>query len=35
MTDQTLWAVLGPILALVGVALLVSGGRRLRRGAGA
>jgi hypothetical protein len=35
MTDQTLWAVLGPVLALVGLVLLVAGGRRMRRGAGA
>jgi hypothetical protein len=35
MTDQTLWAILGPVLAIVGILLLVSGGRSLRRGTGA
>ncbi len=30
MTDQTLWAVLGPILAGFGVALIVVAGRRSR-----
>lgn len=30
MTGQTIWAVLGPLLALVGVGLVVSGARRLR-----
>jgi len=31
MSDQTQWAVIGPIVALAGVALLVSGFRRPRR----
>jgi energy-coupling factor transporter transmembrane protein EcfT len=28
MSGKTLWAVLGPIIALVGVGILVRGGRR-------
>lgn len=35
MTDQKMWAVLGPILALVGVVLVVSGIRGFRGKAGA
>ena len=31
MTDQTIWAVLGPILAGFGVALIVVAARRSRR----
>ena len=31
MSDQTQWAVIGPIVALAGVALPVSGFRRPRR----
>lgn len=31
MTDQTLWAVVGPIVAVAGVALAVLGARALRR----
>lgn len=30
MTGETLWAVLGPLLALVGVGLVVRGARRRR-----
>ncbi|MGJ7907307.1 hypothetical protein ACOQFL_12590 [Actinopolyspora sp. H202] len=32
MTGVTLWAVLGPIAALIGLASLVLGGVRIRRG---
>ena len=30
MTGETLWAILGPVLALAGVALVVAGSRRRR-----
>ncbi|HZE40572.1 MAG TPA: hypothetical protein VE172_17355 [Stackebrandtia sp.] len=30
MTSVTLWAIVGPIIALIGLALIVVGGRRLR-----
>ncbi|SFE58334.1 hypothetical protein SAMN04487819_11752 [Actinopolyspora alba] len=32
MTGVTLWAVLGPITALIGLASIVLGGVRMRRG---
>jgi hypothetical protein len=28
MTGKTLWAVVGPVVALIGIALVVRGGRR-------
>jgi hypothetical protein len=33
MSGKTLWAVIGPIVGLVGVAVLVWGGRKPRAGA--
>jgi hypothetical protein len=34
MSGKSMWAVIGPIVAVVGLVLLVMGGRSVRRGGG-
>jgi hypothetical protein len=34
MSGKSMWAVIGPVVAVIGLALLVLGGRRVRRGSG-
>jgi hypothetical protein len=34
MSGKSMWAVIGPIVAVIGLVLLVMGGRSVRRGGG-